>query len=141
MVRLIGGLKRWESTRMWICKLDWMNIFDLRTYHDLVQLNMITTSSQPWSIAIQLNNEFSRNTRRAEDGSFRSTQDTAPTDTLRSKFFISRACKEHGAIKAYTIPTTEGPKVWKAELRQRLRWRTWMIPQTLANTRINYVNN
>ena len=47
-------------------------------------------TSHPMSFALQLKNEFERNTRRAEQGHIRMTQDTAPIYGPRKDFFISR---------------------------------------------------
>ena len=53
---------------------------------------------------MQLKNEFERNTRRAEQGHIRMTQDTAPLYGPRKDFFISRACYLYNQIAAYNLP-------------------------------------
>ena len=73
-------------------------------YHDIITLETIMDTSHPMSFALQLKNEFERNTRRAEQGHIRMTQDTAPVYGPRKDFFISRACHLYNQVAAYNLP-------------------------------------
>ena len=80
-----------KTMKKYYMDLSWMQIRELRSYHDILTLESIMSSHQPWSFASQLQNEFARIT--AEQGQIRMTQETSPNYGPRREAFFSRACR------------------------------------------------
>ena len=94
-----------------------------------LSLETVMKTHQPWSFASQLNQEFARLTRTAQQGQIRMTQDTAPNYGPLREAFLSRACRLFNQLPAYNLPPMETdfvmrirgePDAYRKELRNRL---------------------
>ena len=119
-------------------ELGWMQTRELRSYHDILTLESIMHSKHPLSFAEQLQTEFDRITRTAQQGNIRMTQETAPLYGPRREAFFSRACRLYNQLPAYNLPPMQTsyvlrirgePDEYRKELRSRLYWK--MLNQQL----------
>ena len=121
-----------KTLKKYYMDLSWMQIRELRSYHDILTLESIMSSHQPWSFASQLQSEFARITRTAEQGQIRMTQETSPNYGPRRDAFFSRACRLYNTLPAYNLPPMESnfimrirgdPDAYRSGLRSRLYWK------------------
>ena len=82
-----------RTLKRYYMELGWMQARELRSYHDILILETVMKSHQPWSFAKQLNQEFARITRTAQQGQIRMTQKTTPNYGPLREAFLSRACR------------------------------------------------
>ena len=127
VVRLIFDLPHRCPNRIvkpYYAQLGWLQIRELVAYHDIVTLESIMRNSAPYSLAEQLNEEFSRVTRQREQGALRMTQQTAPMYGPLKKAFLSRACFLYNWLPAYNLPDKRtDPKEYRVALRERIMER------------------